>query len=243
MVPTYDGQFPDGSKSYGGYANYWRGPAAFVFPIPSNLPSAHAAPMLCGATTVYSPLKRACDDEKIRAKKTAGIIGIGGLGHFGILFAKALGYKRVVAISRSSSKKDDAMKLGADAFIATNEDKDWQSKHAQTIDVIVCTASSAEMPIAGYLQTLRQFGKFIQVGIPESPIKEFPLTSLCPGNKTVSGSLIGPPREVEEMLKLAAEKGVKPWVEERSMKKEANQAVMDMEAGKERFRYVLVNEE
>lgn len=243
MVPTYDGKFADGSKSYGGYANYWRGPASFVFPIPSNLPSSHAAPMLCGATTVYSPLKRAFGDEKVRAKKTAGIVGIGGLGHFGILFAKALGYKRVVAISRSSSKKDDAMKLGADAFIATNEDKDWQTTHAQTIDVIVCTVSSAKMPIAGYLQTLRQFGQFIQVGIPEGPIPEFPLTSLCPGNKTVSGSLIGPPREVEEVLKLAADKEVKPWVQERSLKKEANQAVVDMAADKVRFRYVLVNEQ
>ena len=244
MVPTYDGQFPDGSKSYGGYAKYWRGPAAFAFHIPDNLPSAHAAPMLCGATTVFSPLKRAIPDPATRARKTAGIVGIGGLGHFGILFAKALGYKRVVAISRSSTKKSDALKLGADAFIATAEDKDWQSsgEHVASIDVIVCTVSSPDMPIAGYLQLLRQFGQFIQVGIPEGPLPEFPLTALCPGNKIVSGSLIGPPREIEEMLKLAAEKGVKPWVEERSMKDGANQAVVDMAANKARYRYVLVND-
>ena len=209
--------------------------------------------MLCGATTVFSPLKRAFDSSadgksggkgigKIEGKgKAAGIVGVGGLGHFGILFAKAIGYTHVTAISRSNSKKADAFKLGADAFIATSEDEDWASKNANTLDVIVCTASSPDMPIAGYIQCLRQFGKIVQVGMPEGPISQFALTSLVPGNKSLSGSFIGPPREVREMLEIAASKKVKPWVEEVPLK-DANKAIVDMANNKARYRYVLVNE-
>ena len=89
--------------------------------------------MLCGGVTLYSPLKK----NGAGPGKKVGIIGIGGLGHFGLLYAKALGSERVVAISRSSAKKADALKMGADAFIATNDDKDWAEHHARSLDLII----------------------------------------------------------------------------------------------------------
>lgn len=109
---TYDDRYPDGSKSYGGYADYWRGPSHFVFKIPEQISSEDAAPMLCGGITLYSPLKR----NGCGPGKKVGIIGIGGLGHFGILYAKALGADKIVAISRKANKKDDALKASVVAF-------------------------------------------------------------------------------------------------------------------------------
>ena len=84
MVGTYNAKYPDGSKSYGGYSDYCRAPSRFVFKIPQAIPSEEAAPMLCGGITVYSPLK----NNGCGPGKRVGIVGVGGLGHFGILYAK-----------------------------------------------------------------------------------------------------------------------------------------------------------
>lgn len=119
--------------------------------------------MLCGGITTYSPLR----NNGCGPGKKVGIVGIGGLGHFGILWATMLGADEVVAISRTSSKKADVKNMGATGFIATDEDKDWASEHANSLDLIVCTVSSPNMPLQEYLQLLRFKGQFIQVGAPE----------------------------------------------------------------------------
>lgn len=237
IVGTYNGKYADGSKSYGGYADYTRVPAAFAVKIPDAIPSAEAAPMLCGGVTLYSPLKR----YGAGPGKRVGIVGIGGLGHFGVLFAKALGCKDVVAISRSSSKKDDAFKMGATHFIATDEDKDWAKKNSRSLDLIVSTVSSPNLPLMGYLTLLDTFGQFIQVGVPEDPIPPFQAFALISKGVRIGGSAIGDPSEIKEMLDFAVEHKIKPWVEPRPLK-DANQAIQDMDAGKAKYRYVLVNE-
>ncbi|KAL8665617.1 MAG: hypothetical protein Q9202_002121 [Teloschistes flavicans] len=236
-VNTYDSKYPDGSKSYGGYADYWRGPSHFVFKIPDQIASEDAAPMLCGGVTLYSPLKR----NGCGPGKKVGIIGLGGLGHFGVLYAKALGADKVVAISRKAEKKDDALKLGADAYIATDSDPDWPTHHAQSLDLLICTVSSPHMPLEAYLQLLRVRGAFVQVGAPEDRMPAFHAFALIAKGATVGGSAIGSPAEIREMLALTARKGIKPWVQARPLR-EANRAVVEMGEGKARFRYVLVNE-
>jgi alcohol dehydrogenase (NADP+) len=114
MVGTYNSKWPTGEKTYGGYAKYWRGNSHFVFTIPDGVDSSEAAPMLCGGVTLYSPLKQ----NGCGPGKRVGIVGIGGLGHFGLLWAKALGADKVVAISRTDAKKEDAFKMGADEFVS-----------------------------------------------------------------------------------------------------------------------------
>lgn len=237
MVGTYNGTYANGGKSYGGYSLYNRSPSSFVIKIPDAIPSAEAAPMLCGGITTYSPLKQ----HGCGPGKTVGIVGVGGLGHFGILFAKALGADRVVAISRKGNKKEDALKLGADAYIATDEDSDWAQHHAQSLDLIISTVSSSKMPIVQYSQLLRTRGTFVQLGAPEDGALEIPAFALILKGIKLGGSLIGSPDEIREMLDLAAAKKVKPWIQERPMK-EANQAIQDMDKGSARYRYVLVNE-
>ena len=70
-------------------------------------------------------------------------------------------------ISRTNAKKDDAMKMGADRYIATDEDKDWSQQHDNSLDLIISTVSSPNMPFAEYLSLLRPDGTLCQVGAPE----------------------------------------------------------------------------
>lgn len=238
MINTYGSVYPDDEgKSYGGYATHNRTNGRFVLNIPDGLDSAEAAPMMCGGITVYSPLK----NNGCGPGKTVGIVGVGGLGHFGVLFAKALGADKVVGISRKADKRDDVLKLGADQYIATDADADWAKHNAQTLDLIVCTVSSEKMPLEGYLSLLKTKGTFIQVGAPDGgKLPNINAFTLIGGGLKVGGSAIGSPAEIEEMLQLAADQKVKPWIEKRPMK-DANQTVKDMVDGKARYRYVLEN--
>lgn len=241
MVGTYNAQYkePKSGKSMGGYATYNRTPSRFVIKIPDGVDSADAAPMMCGGVTVYSPLKQ----NGCGPGKKVGIVGVGGLGHFGVLFAKALGADEVVGISRKADKREEVLKLGADRYIATDDDKDWATKNARSLDLIVSTVSSDKMPMTDYLSLLKFRGDLIQVGAPDGgnlpPINAF---TLVMGGIKIGGSLIGTPAEIEEMLQLAADKKIKPVIQKRSMK-DANEAIKDMDAGKARYRYVLVNED
>ncbi|OAA60608.1 Alcohol dehydrogenase superfamily, zinc-type [Akanthomyces lecanii RCEF 1005] len=151
-----------------------------------------------------------------------------------------MGADEVVGISRKASKRDEAMALGCDAYIATEDDKEWTNHNARRFDVIISTVSSAQMPIDDYIQTLTLNGSTIQVGAPEEPVP-VPVLSLIAGRRSLAGSAIGSPKIIREMLEFAVNNKVKPFVEMRPMS-DANQAIIDMEAGKARFRYVLVNE-
>lgn len=208
-----------------------------TFKIPDEISSEAAAPMLCGGITIYSPLV----DNGCGPGKTVGIIGVGGIGHFGILFAKALGADKVVAISRKSNKRDDAIKLGADEYIATDEDVDWTNKHSRSIDLIVSTVSSPHMPLESYLGVLKPKGAFVQIGLPDDKLPSVSAFAFVMKGVRLAGSLIGPPWQIDEMLKFAAEKKIKPWINTYPMS-EANKAVVDFEAGKPRYRITLVNE-
>lgn len=122
--------------------------------------------MMCGGVTIYSPLVR----NGCGPGKKVGIVGLGGLGHFGVMFAKALGADKVVAISRKASKRTDALKMGADLYISTDEDPNWFKTHARSLDLLISTVSSPNMPLRGYLSLLRTHGTFIQVGAPEDSL-------------------------------------------------------------------------
>lgn len=235
-VGTYNGKYSDGSKSYGGYADYSRAPGHFVVKIPDGLSSAEAAPMLCGGVTVWSPLK----NNGAGPGKRVGIVGIGGLGHFGLLWAKALGCDEVVAISRTKAKEADAKKIGADKVIATDEEG-WSKKNSRSLDLIVSTVSSPKMPLTQYLQLLRTGGQFIQVGAPEDELPGFNAFALIAKGCKIGGSSIGSPADISEMLEFAAKNKVHPWIQERPLK-EANDAIVAMDNGDARYRIVLVNE-
>lgn len=234
MIGTYNSKFADGSKSYGGYADYCRVPAKFAIKIPNSISSAEAAPMLCAGVTVYKPLKY----NGAGPGKRVGIVGMGGLGHFGILWAKALECTEVVAISRGTSKKDDAFKLGATKYISSTEEG-WETKNAGTLDLIIFTSPC--FPEICYFQLLRPHGQIIQAGVPEDNPVTFDALPLILKGLKYGGTMIGSPADITEMFDLAVRKNIHPMIEERPLK-EANQAILDMKDGKPRYRYVLRNE-
>lgn len=164
----------------------------------------------------------------------------GGLGHFGLIFAKALGASKIVAISRSSAKKADATKMGATGFIATGEEPDWATKYSSSLDLIVSTVSSHDLPLSGYLSLLAPDGQFIQVGSPEDELPRFSAFHLIGKGAKLGGSCIGPPWEINEMLEFAAKNKIKAWTTERPMA-EVNKVIVEQEDGKARYRFVLVN--
>ncbi len=169
----------DGNQIWaqGGYSSHSRVHEQFVFPIPDNIPSYEAGPMMCAGLTTYSPLKRAGTGP---GKKVA-IVGIGGLGHFALLWAKGLGAE-VTALSHTAGKKEEALKLGADHFVCTR-DKDWAKPLALTFNFILnCADMTNEFDLKIYMSTLAVNGTFHNVGLPDKPLPEMmaqDFTSVC----------------------------------------------------------------
>jgi len=194
--------------SQGGYSSHSRVHEQFVFQIPDNIPSHEAGPMMCAGLTTYSPLVRAGTGP---GKKVA-IVGIGGLGHFAVLWAKGLGAE-VWALSHSPTKKATALKLGADHFVST-KDKDWAKPLAFTFDFILNAADMTnEFNIQEYMSTLAVNGEFHNVGLPDEPLPEMKAFDFAPNGSKMGGSHIGSKKEAQEMLKLASEKGIHPMIE------------------------------
>ncbi|CAJ2511251.1 Uu.00g068760.m01.CDS01 [Anthostomella pinea] len=237
VVGTYNSKHFNGDASQGGYATYHRSPSHFVIKIPDGVPSQEAAPMMCGGVTVYAPLK----NYNVGPGMTVGIVGVGGLGHYGVKFASALGAK-VVGISRKEAKRGEVLELGAADYIATDDNEDWVKKHYRSLDLIISTVASSKVPINDYFQLLKKKGNFVQVGIPEDGAMPIAVPSVVFGQKKFTGSLIGSPANLREMLELVARNNLRGMIQERPMK-DANQAIVDLEAGKARYRYVLFNED
>lgn len=241
-VSTYNSidSFSDNYVTQGGYSSHSIADQQFVFPIPENLDSVLAAPLMCAGLTVYSPLVRNLRHVKDK-QPTVAIIGIGGLGHLALQFAKALGAE-VYAFSRSSSKKQEAESFGALGFIATKEEKDWAQKYQDKFDLILNCASRVEgFDLDQYLSTLRVDGRFVSVGLPPASDKfEVSPFSFISNGGSFGSSLLGSKVEALEMLKLAADKGVKPAVEEIPIsEKGCETALTRCDNGDVRYRFVF----
>jgi len=236
-VDTYGAPYKDGTISQGGYASHIRAHEYFTFPIPENLDTANAAPMLCAGITVYSPLVRlGCGPGK-----TVGIIGVGGLGHFAVQFANALGAE-VYVLSHTPSKKDDALKLGAKHFIDTNKE-DWHKDHAFKFDFLLNTADAThKFKMADYFSVIKVMGKFHNVGMPDEPLSDLKLQDFASNGCYLGTSHIGNRPEMLAMLKLASEKNIKSWVETIDISEEGcKEAVERVANNKVRYRFTLVN--
>jgi uncharacterized zinc-type alcohol dehydrogenase-like protein len=216
----------------GGYADKIRVNSRFAIPVPKVLESENVAPLLCGGITVYSPLR----NHGVRPSSRVGIIGIGGLGHMGIQFARAFGAE-VTAFSTSKDKEDEAKSLGAHYFVNTR-DTGALKKVAGSFDFLLSTVS-ADQDWGAYVNALRPKGTLCVVGAAPSPI-QLSAFALIGGQKAVSGSPTGSPRDLHEMLDVAARHGVKAITERFAMSK-ANDAVARVKKNQVRYRAVLAN--
>ncbi|EGU88421.1 alcohol dehydrogenase (NADP+) [Fusarium oxysporum f. sp. raphani 54005] len=240
QIDAYGADYLDtGFKTQGGYSSHSRVHEYWVYPIPEALSSTQAAPMLCAGITVYSPLKRLGAGPG----KKVGIVGIGGLGHYGVLFAKALGAE-VWAISRSRAKEADARKMGADGFLATGE-KDWTEGHKMSFDIIINTATSFEgFALSEYLSLLDVHGHWNSVGLPGGDGISIRNQDFITNGCYIGTSHLGSRREMLEMLQLAADKGIKSWIEEIPISKEGLQQAMEaLRTSSVRYRSCMTNYE
>jgi uncharacterized zinc-type alcohol dehydrogenase-like protein len=191
--------------TYGGYSESIVVDQRFVLRVPTNLDPAGVAPLLCAGITTYSPIRRWGNLEG----KKVGVVGLGGLGHMGVKFAKAFG-ARVAVFTTSPGKADDAKRLGADeVIVSTNPDE--MERHAGTFDFILDTVS-APHDLNAYLHMLGVDGNLTLVGAPDEPLPVAAFALLF-GRKSISGSLIGGIAETQEMLDFCGEHGITADVE------------------------------
>lgn len=207
MILTYAATYYDGTTTYGGYSDVMVADEHFVVRIPDNLPLDAGAPLLCAGVTVYSPLKYFGLDKP---GLHVGIVGLGGLGHVAVKFAKAMGVK-VTVISTSPNKKKEAVEhLGADSFLVSR-DQDEMKAAMGTIDGIIDTVSAVH-PLLPLIGLLKPHGKLVMVGAPEKPL-ELPVFPLLMGRKILGGSCIGGMKETQEMIDFAAKHNITAEVE------------------------------
>jgi alcohol/geraniol dehydrogenase (NADP+) len=217
---------------HGGYADSVRANARFVVPIPDSLDSETTAPLLCGGVTVYNPMRI----NGINPSSRVGVVGIGGLGHLAIQFARVFGAE-VTAFSTSVAKEEEARALGAHHFVNTRESKAMKDVTG-LLDFIITTVN-ADQDWGTFIQALRPNGTFWFVGVPPSPVSvhAFPLIA---GQRAIGGSPVGSPSRIREMLDVAARHGVKATTELFPMSK-ANEAIDKVRKSKVRYRAVLAN--
>ncbi|GER30455.1 alcohol dehydrogenase [Striga asiatica] len=207
---VYNGIFWDGSITYGGYSEFLVADHRYVVHVPESLPMDAAAPLLCAGITVYTPLK---DNGLIEStRKKIGIVGLGGLGHIAVKFAKAFGH-HVTIISTSPSKEKEAkQRLGADDFILSTNPEQMQSKR-RTLDFILDTVS-AKHSLGPTLELLKVSGTLVIVGAPDKPmdLPSFPLIFGKPHSvhwkRVVKGSIIGSIKETQDMMDLCGKHNI-----------------------------------
>lgn len=187
---------PDKHKTapvtYGGYSESIVVDEHFVLHVPPHLDLAGVAPLLCAGITTYSPMRRWGD---IQGKKI-GVVGLGGLGHMGVKFARAFG-AQVVVFTTSPGKKADALRLGADAVVLSTNPEEMR-QHAGSFDFILDTIA-ADHDINAFINMLGRDGNITLVGAPEKPLAVSAFALLF-GRRSLSGSIIGGLKETQEML-------------------------------------------
>jgi len=216
-------------KHHGGFASRVRAHWAWAIPVPEGLNFAEAGPLLCGGITVFNPLAMYA-----RPTSRVGIVGIGGLGHMGVKFAKAYGCD-VTAFTSSESKFDEARGFGAH-HVVSSRDSAALKQIASTLDMLIVTAN-VPLDWDALIGTLAPNGRMHVVGAVLEPmlISAFPIIM---GQKSVSGSPTGSPVAIETMLTFAARHNVLPQTEHFPMSR-INEAFERLEAGKARYRIVL----
>jgi alcohol dehydrogenase (NADP+) len=230
-VLTYNGQDKFlGGVTYGGYSESIVVDQAFVLRVPNGLDPAGAAPLLCAGITTYSPLRH----WNVGKGQKVGIVGLGGLGHLAIKFAKSFG-AHVVLFTTSPRKAAEAARLGADEVIVSTDNAAMQ-KQGSSFDFIL-DAVSADHDLNAYLQMLKLNGTMTLVGAPAKP-STLASFSLIMKRRRLAGSAIGGIRETQEMLDFCGEKGITADIE-RIKIQQINEAYERLQKSDVKYRFVI----
>lgn len=206
MTGTYNGYERDGSSiAYGGYSTRIVTDASYVVRVPEALDPAGAAPLMCAGITLYSPLRHWGAGPGMQV----AVLGLGGLGHMGVKFARAMGAE-VTVLSHSPGKRDDALRLGAHEFVSTADEGALAS--LQNRFDLILNSVSADIDLNAYARTLRLNGTLVLLGLPGVPAP-IEAGTLLNQRRRIAGSMIGSVAQLQEMLEFCAEHGIHSDVE------------------------------
>lgn len=215
----------------GGYAESVTAPATALARIPPELSDAEAAPMGCAGVTTYNALRH----TKALPGDRVAILGVGGLGHLGVQFARAMGFE-TIAINRGTAKADDARKLGAHHYIDATGDVSEALKALGGVAVVLATAGNSQA-MAATVGGLQPQGELVTIGVTPEPLPISPLQLINPALSIV-GHPSGTAKEVEETMQFAVLSGVRAWIEELPLSQAAD-GYATLQQGRAHYRTVL----
>ncbi len=221
-----------GVQHDGGYAEVLLSKASGLISIPDDLAAVDAAPLLCAGLTTFSALRNA----SAKAGDLVAVLGIGGLGHLGVQYARHMGFE-VVAIGRGADKAEFARKLGAHHYVDSSEVDPGQALQDLGGAALVIATASGGKAVAQTVKGLRPRGKVVTLGASPDPI-EFATSDLMFGSRSIEGALTGDPATGDETLNFSVLTGVAAMIETMPLEKAA-EAYARMMSGKVRFRMVL----
>ena len=228
---TYNSQDKiSGGPTFGGYSETIVVDESFTLKVSDKLDLAASAPLLCAGITTWSPLRH----WKVGKGHKVGIVGLGGLGHMGVKFARALG-AHVTVFTTSPGKVEDAKRLGAHDVVISKDEAEMK-KHANSFDFIL-DAVSAQHDINAYLSLLRLDGNLVLVGVPEDPLPVAAFNIIMP-RRSFSGSGIGGIAETQEMLDFCAEHNITCDIEMINIQ-QINEAYERLLKGDVKYRFVI----
>lgn len=228
--PTYNGKNRDGTPTFGGYSDRIVVEERFVVTIPETLDLKAVAPLLCAGITTYSPMKH----WKVGTGHKVGVVGLGGLGHMGVKFAKALG-AHVVMITTSPEKGEDARRLGADEVLVSRDEAAMAAARG-SFDFLLNTVPVGH-DMNPYAALLKLDGAMVLVGALTAldPLMGFHLIA---GRRSIAGSAIGGMAETQEMIDFCAANDIVSDVEMIALK-DVNAAYERLLKNDVRYRFVI----
>ncbi|KKD00928.1 alcohol dehydrogenase AdhP [Photobacterium halotolerans] len=217
----------------GGYAEYCLAHGEYVVKIPDGLSYVDAAPLFCAGVTTYKALKV----TEVKPGQWVAVIGVGGLGHLAVQYAKAMGMN-VIAVDTGAEKMALAKELGAVHCIDFMQEKPSEAIHRLVGGAhgVVCTAVSKPAFEEAY-RSVRRGGSCVLVGLPpeDMPIPIF--DTVLNGTKVI-GSIVGTRQDLQECLQFAAEGKVKAITEVKALE-DINEIFDDMIKGEITGRIVM----
>ncbi len=215
---------------HGGFADKVRARAASVVPLPQGIDIQSAGPLFCGGITVFNPLVQ----FDVKPTDKVGVVGIGGLGHLALQFARAWGCE-VTAFTSNPEKRREALAMGAHHVIDSRDAKALKAAHGK-FDMIISTVN-VKLDWSAYVATLKPRGRLHFVGAPLEPL-EIGIFSLIGGQRSLSGSPVGSPATIARMLSFAARHNISPVIETFRFD-QVNEAMDRLRGGQARYRIVL----
>ena len=217
---------------YGGFSSSVLVDSRFAYPLPEAMPSESAAVLMCAGITTYSPLRTYVGE----GAQQVGIVGVGGLGHLAIQFARAFDCE-VTAISSTPGKETEARAFGADRFIPL-QDKAAMRRAEYAFDLLICPVHACTQ-WESLLEMVKKRGRVVLLGFPQLALDP---TDLVAHELSMTGSFLGSRARMREMLKFAQEHNIVPQVELMPMW-QVNEAIRRVRENRARYRIVLVNED